>query len=328
MGHHSCCNQQKVKRGLWSPEEDEKLIRYITNNGYGCWSEVPEKAGLQRCGKSCRLRWINYLRPDIRRGRFTPEEEKLIISLHSAVGNRWAHIASHLPGRTDNEIKNYWNSWIKKKIRKPNPSSTNIVTPLPPPPPPPNTITTNTTIQPSQFNYNSTNQLDFLTQDFEAKPQFLQENTLFSSQSPIFMFETTTSFNATHGDDISLRNESTFFHSATDMQSDQPWNHQQQLMLPPAILPSFTTTANLDSIYLPPMIDNTDVVQSKNNTTDYVERENNVALAELNEWVEITQQSACPSYLFWENTAFGEEETVTNYNPDMGALLTSFSSSL
>ncbi|EMS49344.1 Transcription factor MYB86 [Triticum urartu] len=125
MGHHSCCNQQKVKRGLWSPEEDEKLVRYITTHGYGCWSEVPEKAGLQRCGKSCRLRWINYLRPDIRRGRFSPEEEKLIISLHAIVGNRWAHIASHLPGRTDNEIKNYWNSWIKKKIRKapaaPNP---------------------------------------------------------------------------------------------------------------------------------------------------------------------------------------------------------------
>ncbi|KAG8046485.1 hypothetical protein GUJ93_ZPchr0008g13657 [Zizania palustris] len=124
MGHHSCCNQQKVKRGLWSPEEDEKLIRYITTHGYGCWSEVPEKAGLQRCGKSCRLRWINYLRPDIRRGRFTAEEEKLIISLHAIVGNRWAHIASHLPGRTDNEIKNYWNSWIKKKIRKPPAAST------------------------------------------------------------------------------------------------------------------------------------------------------------------------------------------------------------
>ncbi|KAL9253037.1 Transcription factor MYB86-like protein, partial [Drosera capensis] len=117
MGH-TCCNQQKVKRGLWSPEEDEKLIKYITTNGYSCWSEVPEKAGLQRCGKSCRLRWINYLRPDIRRGRFTQDEEKLIITLHEVVGNRWAQIASHLPGRTDNEIKNYWNSWIKKKLNK------------------------------------------------------------------------------------------------------------------------------------------------------------------------------------------------------------------
>ncbi|KMZ63053.1 hypothetical protein ZOSMA_42G00920 [Zostera marina] len=153
MVQHSCCNQQKVKRGLWSPEEDEKLVRYITNNGYGCWSEVPDKADLQRCGKSCRLRWINYLRPDIRRGRFSSEEEKLIINLHQIVGNRWAHIASHLPGRTDNEIKNYWNSWIKKKlIRKPTLPTTsnnnnncpfpirrtcNIPELLPAPPPPP-----------------------------------------------------------------------------------------------------------------------------------------------------------------------------------------------
>ncbi|KAL8088911.1 hypothetical protein AgCh_038614 [Apium graveolens] len=327
MGHHSCCNQQKVKRGLWSPEEDEKLITYITNNGYGCWSEVPDKAGLQRCGKSCRLRWINYLRPDIRRGRFTPEEEKLIISLHGAVGNRWAHIASHLPGRTDNEIKNYWNSWIKKKIRKPNTSSTtstNIITPLPPPPPPADTILTNT-IQHLQFNYNSTNQLELLSQNFEAKPQFLQEHTLFSTQNPIFMFETTSPLNVINGD-IIQGNES-FFHGAMDLQSDQTWNHQQQLILPPAVLPSFTTAANLDSIYLPPMIDNTEV-QSKNSVIDNVERVNNVALSELNEWVEITQQSACPSYLFWEGTAFGDEETVTNYNSDMGALLTSFSSSL
>ncbi|XP_052164529.1 transcription factor MYB61-like [Oryza glaberrima] len=141
MGHHSCCNQQKVKRGLWSPEEDEKLIRYITTHGYGCWSEVPEKAGLQRCGKSCRLRWINYLRPDIRRGRFTAEEEKLIISLHAIVGNRWAHIASHLPGRTDNEIKNYWNSWIKKKIRKPAAAAAAATTTSPNNPPPCSTAT-------------------------------------------------------------------------------------------------------------------------------------------------------------------------------------------
>ncbi|KAB1218408.1 Transcription factor MYB86 [Morella rubra] len=116
MGHHSCGNKQKGKRGLWSPEEDEKLINYISTYGHGCWSSVPKLAGLQRCGKSCRQRWINYLRPDIKRGNFSPEEAALVIELHSILGNRWTQIAKHLPGRTDNEVKNFWNSSIKKKL--------------------------------------------------------------------------------------------------------------------------------------------------------------------------------------------------------------------
>ncbi|XP_042492573.1 transcription factor MYB26-like [Macadamia integrifolia] len=116
MGHHSCCNKQKVRKGLWSPEEDEKLINYISTYGHGCWSSVPRLAGLQRCGKSCRLRWINYLRPDLKRGNFSPQEAYIIIQLHRTVGNRWSQIAKHLPGRTDNEVKNFWNSSVKKKL--------------------------------------------------------------------------------------------------------------------------------------------------------------------------------------------------------------------
>ncbi|KAJ7969389.1 MYB transcription factor [Quillaja saponaria] len=115
MGHH-CCSKQKVKRGLWSPEEDEKLVQHITTHGYVSWSSVPKLAGLQRCGKSCRLRWINYLRPDLKRGSFSAEEERTIIDVHRILGNKWAQIAKHLPGRTDNEVKNYWNSCIKKKL--------------------------------------------------------------------------------------------------------------------------------------------------------------------------------------------------------------------
>nr|AFH03054.1 R2R3-MYB transcription factor MYB2 [Epimedium sagittatum] len=118
MGRHSCCYKQKLRKGLWSPEEDEKLLRHITRYGHGCWSSVPKQAGLQRCGKSCRLRWINYLRPDLKRGTFSQQEENHIIELHAVLGNRWSQIAAQLPGRTDNEIKNLWNSCIKKKLRQ------------------------------------------------------------------------------------------------------------------------------------------------------------------------------------------------------------------
>ncbi|CAK7327459.1 unnamed protein product [Dovyalis caffra] len=116
MGRQSCGYKQKLRKGLWSPEEDEKLLRCITKHGHGSWSSVPKLAGLERCGKSCRLRWMNYLRPDLKRGTFSSQEENLIIQLQSVLGNRWSQIAAQLPGRTDNEIKNLWNSSIKKKL--------------------------------------------------------------------------------------------------------------------------------------------------------------------------------------------------------------------
>nr|CCU64166.1 ScMYB14 protein [Saccharum hybrid cultivar Co 86032] len=101
MGRLSCGGggvQPKLRKGLWSPEEDEKLYNHIIRHGVGCWSSVPKLAGLQRCGKSCRLRWINYLRPDLKRGSFSQQEEDLIVALHEILGNRWSQIASHLAG--------------------------------------------------------------------------------------------------------------------------------------------------------------------------------------------------------------------------------------
>ncbi|XP_054810353.1 transcription factor MYB39-like [Prosopis cineraria] len=116
MGRPPCCEETSVKKGPWTPEEDEKLFKYISKHGSGSWRSVPKHAGLNRCGKSCRLRWTNYLRPDIKRGNFTEEEERLIVNLHSVLGNKWSKIATHLPGRTDNEIKNFWNTNLRKKL--------------------------------------------------------------------------------------------------------------------------------------------------------------------------------------------------------------------
>ncbi|XP_077213331.1 transcription factor MYB106-like [Tasmannia lanceolata] len=118
MGRSPCCEKVGLKKGPWTPEEDQKLLAYIDEHGHGSWRALPGKAGLQRCGKSCRLRWTNYLRPDIKRGKFTLQEEQTIIQLHALLGNRWSAIATHLPKRTDNEIKNYWNTHLKKRLAK------------------------------------------------------------------------------------------------------------------------------------------------------------------------------------------------------------------
>ncbi|KDP31274.1 hypothetical protein JCGZ_11650 [Jatropha curcas] len=116
MGRTPCYNEAGLKKGAWTADEDHKLIAYIQEHGEGGWRTLPQKAGLQRCGKSCRLRWANYLRPDIRRGKFSTEEEQKIIQLHASLGNRWSAIARHLPKRTDNGIKNYWNTHLKKRL--------------------------------------------------------------------------------------------------------------------------------------------------------------------------------------------------------------------
>jgi myb proto-oncogene protein len=107
-----------LRRGPWTVEEDFKLINFIANHGEGRWNSLARCAGLKRTGKSCRLRWLNYLRPDVRHGNITLEEQLLILELHSRWGNRWSKIAQQLPGRTDNEIKNYWRTRVQKHAKQ------------------------------------------------------------------------------------------------------------------------------------------------------------------------------------------------------------------
>uniref|UniRef100_A0A7N0ZVG8 Uncharacterized protein n=1 Tax=Kalanchoe fedtschenkoi TaxID=63787 RepID=A0A7N0ZVG8_KALFE len=127
---HSHCNSSSgskttasassggLKKGPWTPEEDIILVSYVQQHGASNWRAVPANAGLLRCSKSCRLRWTNYLRPGIKRGNFTDQEQKMIIHLQALLGNRWAAIASYLPQRTENDIKNYWNTNLRKKAIK------------------------------------------------------------------------------------------------------------------------------------------------------------------------------------------------------------------
>ncbi|KAI3423339.1 uncharacterized protein J3R85_011071 [Psidium guajava] len=107
-----------LKRGPWTADEDHALMNYVASHGEGRWNSLARSAGLRRTGKSCRLRWLNYLRPDVRRGNITLEEQLLILDLHSRWGNRWSKIAQYLPGRTDNEIKNYWRTRVQKHAKQ------------------------------------------------------------------------------------------------------------------------------------------------------------------------------------------------------------------
>ncbi|KAL1806763.1 hypothetical protein ACET3Z_029831 [Daucus carota] len=117
-GEEEMMIKEEVRRGPWSVEEDFTLVNYISLHGEGRWNSLARSAGLNRTGKSCRLRWLNYLRPDVRRGNITLEEQLLILQLHSRYGNRWSKIAQCLPGRTDNELKNYWRTRVQKHAKQ------------------------------------------------------------------------------------------------------------------------------------------------------------------------------------------------------------------
>ncbi|KAL1821568.1 hypothetical protein ACET3Z_016437 [Daucus carota] len=116
---------EETEKGQWTSEEDNKLVSYIQQHGSGDWTAVSKNTGLHRNGKSCRLRWLNQLNPNIKRGNFTTDEDLIIIRHQALNGNRWSAIAAQLPGRTDNDIKNYWHVHLKKKFSNVNSCSDN-----------------------------------------------------------------------------------------------------------------------------------------------------------------------------------------------------------
>ncbi|KAI4382365.1 hypothetical protein MLD38_008338 [Melastoma candidum] len=109
--------QEEVRKGPWTEQEDLQLVGSVGMFGDRRWDFVAKVSGLNRTGKSCRLRWVNYMQPGLKRGKMTPQEEELVLELQNKWGNRWSRIARKLPGRTDNEIKNYWRTYMRKKAQ-------------------------------------------------------------------------------------------------------------------------------------------------------------------------------------------------------------------
>ncbi|KAK4350480.1 hypothetical protein RND71_029793 [Anisodus tanguticus] len=115
MGRPPCCSDKVNNRRCNWNDEDANTSTFVSKHGIGNWATMSKKSGIGRCGRNQKQRWNNRLKPDLKQD-FTPQEEELIIKLHATIGSRWSIIAQQLAGRTDNDVKNLWNTKLKKKL--------------------------------------------------------------------------------------------------------------------------------------------------------------------------------------------------------------------
>ncbi|KAE9596715.1 hypothetical protein Lal_00007239 [Lupinus albus] len=250
MGRAPCCDKTNVKKGPWSPEEDTKLKTYIQKHGTGSnWIALPQKIGLKRCGKSCRLRWLNYLRPNIKHGGFSEEENNVICTLYLSIGSRWSIIAAQLPGRTDNDIKNYWNTRLRKKLvgkqRKDQQSQacrvSNLKQEIKSEPEYFAGVITQTSYWPSEHNSNMhmqvTNNHYVSSQHYDLNNQTSFGNLLLNNNTAT----ATDTFNSQVACDVSLQQEQVY---PITMNMINPINSGSDTCLPSNIFPRFENLPN------------------------------------------------------------------------------------
>ncbi|KAL9346756.1 hypothetical protein Peur_061609 [Populus x canadensis] len=197
-----------LKRGTWSADEDQMLRAYIKRYGIWNWNEMPKAAGLLRSGKSCRLRWMNYLRPGIKRGNLSKEEVQTIIKLHEMLGNRWSTIAAKLPGRTDNEIKNFWNTYLRNRFNN-NISNTAVQAPKLQGTSPVNDINENQHMEGNVGSHESFGEPSFWDQPFSMEAQMFKVEDYGETYTDEMWVQELLSYpNASHNFECKQRNSS------------------------------------------------------------------------------------------------------------------------